>query len=78
MEAPDRNDAQRLLRAGALLFLLALLVGLAVPRFTVPRLALSTHLLGIMQGTFLIAVGLLWPRLSLTRAGSRMRRQVFR
>ncbi len=54
-----------LIQVGALLFLLALLVGLGVPRFAVPRLALSTHLLGITQGTFLMVVGLLWPRLAL-------------
>jgi hydroxylaminobenzene mutase len=45
-----------------LLFLLALFVGLAVPKFALPRLALSTHLLGIMQGTFLLVAGSLWPR----------------
>ena len=55
-----------------LLFLLALLVGLAVPRFAVPRLGLSTHLLGIMQGTFLLVAGLLWPKLKLTRVLSRV------
>lgn len=66
------HQGHRLLQVGALLFLLALFVGLAVPRFTVPRLALSTHLLGIMQGTFLMVVGLLWPRLSLTRWASRI------
>lgn len=53
------------------LFVLALFVGLAVPRFTVPRLGLSTHLLGLMQGTFLLVAGSLWPRLTLTRAVSR-------
>src|SRR5262245_12527772 len=57
------RDGHRLLQVGALLFLLSLLVGLAVPRFSLPRLALSTHLLGVMQGTFLLAVGQLWPRL---------------
>jgi hydroxylaminobenzene mutase len=67
-DSSDRlpRHAQRLLQAGALLFLLALFVGLGIPGFTVPRLALSAHLLGLMQGTFLIAVGLLWPRLGLT------------
>jgi hydroxylaminobenzene mutase len=71
-DAPEalRRDGHRLLQSGALLFLLGLVVGLAVPRFAVPRLALSTHLLGIMQGTFLLAVGLLWPRLRLTRSAS--------
>ena len=64
--------SHRLLQAGVLLFLLALLVGLAIPRFTLPRLALSAHLLGIMQGTFLVAAGLLWPRLRFTRNQSRV------
>ena len=64
------RHAQRLLQVGVLVFLFALLVGLGVPRFAVPRLALSAHLLGIMQGTFLVAAGLLWPRLRLTRSQS--------
>jgi hydroxylaminobenzene mutase len=68
-DARDR-DGHRLLQLGAALFLLGLLVGLAVPRFAVPRLGLSTHLLGIMQGTFLMAAGTFWPRLRLTRMGS--------
>jgi hydroxylaminobenzene mutase len=67
-----RRDGHRLLQAGGLLFLLALLVGLAVPTFAVPRLALSTHLLGLMQGTFLLAIGQLWPRLRLTRRSSKI------
>ena len=65
------QDGRRLLRIGIVLFLLALLVGLAVPRFAVPRLGLSTHLLGLMQGTFLLVAGSLWPKLRLTRAVSR-------
>jgi hydroxylaminobenzene mutase len=64
----SRRQGHRLIQAGMLLFLLALLVGLAVPTFAVPRLGLSTHLLGIMQGTFLMVVGALWPRLRLTRS----------
>ncbi len=73
MELPDSRarEGQRLLRVGILLFLFALLVGLAVPRFAVPRLGLSTHLLGLMQGTFLLAAGSLWPKLQLTRPVSR-------
>ena len=62
----------RLVRLGVLLFLLALLAGLVVPRFRVPRLGLSAHLLGISQGLFLMITGLLWPRLELTRATSRI------
>ena len=61
-----------MLQAGILLFLIALLVGLSVPRFSVPRLGLSAHLLGIVQGLFLMVAGVLWPRLRLTRAMSRI------
>lgn len=60
------------MRVGTTLFLLALLIGLLVPRFAVPRLALSVHLLGLMQGTFLIVLGLVWPRLHLTQAWARV------
>jgi len=55
----------RLLQLGMLLFLFALLVGLVVPKFSVPRLGLSAHLLGIMQGLFLMVMGVLWPKLKL-------------
>jgi (hydroxyamino)benzene mutase len=66
------HQAHRLLQFGILLFLLALLIGLAVPFFTVPRVGLSAHLLGIMQGMFLIITGLLWTKLRLTVSMSRM------
>ena len=66
----SQRHGHRLLQVGGLLFLFGLLVGLAVPRFAVPRLGLSTHLLGIAQGTFLMVAGLLWPRLRLTRGVS--------
>jgi hydroxylaminobenzene mutase len=68
----SQRQGHGLTQVGVLLFLCALLVGLAVPRFTVPRLGLSAHLLGIMQGIFLIAMGLLWPRLELSRVASTM------
>lgn len=69
-QGPVRRG-HRLLRAGVALFLLALLVGLAVPRFAIPRLGLATHLLGVMQGILLMVAGLLWPRLELTPGLSR-------
>jgi hydroxylaminobenzene mutase len=66
------RQGHRLLQLGMLLFLFALFVGLAVPGFAVPRLGLSAHVLGIMQGIFLMVIGVLWPRLTLTRAMSRL------
>jgi len=66
------RQGQRLLQVGLLLFLSALLVGLVIPKFAVPRLGLSVHLLGIMQGTFLAVLGLLWPKLKLTQVTARV------
>lgn len=63
----SRRQGRRLLQVGILLFLGALLVGLFVPKFAVPRLGLATHLLGVTQGLFLLAAGLLWPQLKLSR-----------
>ena len=74
MDASDWKVRQghHLLQLGILLFLFALIVGLAVPAFAVPRLGLSAHLLGIMQGMFLMITGLLWAKLRLTRSMSRL------
>jgi hydroxylaminobenzene mutase len=55
-----------LLAAGALLFLLGLFSGFAIPAMTIPRMGLSAHLEGVMNGTFLLAVGLAWSRLALS------------
>ena len=69
MTNPDWSQRQghRLIQIGCLLFLIALLVGIMVPSFAVPRLGLSTHLLGITQGIFLMVIGLVWPRLRVSR-----------
>jgi len=61
-----------LLRLGAVLFLLGLLVGLGIPHFAAPRQALSAHLLAITQATLLMVLGLVWPRLKLTAGQSRL------
>ncbi len=55
----------RLLQLGALLFLLGLLVGFIVPSLTNPRMGLASHLEGVLNGMFLVMLGLLWPRLLL-------------
>ena len=77
MDSLDGSSRQghRLLQLGMLLFLFALIVGLVMPALAVPRLGLSTHLLGIMQGIFLMVLGVLWPRLRLTRVMGRESRQ---
>jgi hydroxylaminobenzene mutase len=59
------NTPATLCFTGMLLFLLGLLNGFAIPRMRSPRLGLSAHLTGVQSGTFLLAAGLLWPRLGL-------------
>lgn len=49
---------RRLLQAGILLFLLGLLTGFLVPFTANPRMGLSSHLEGVMNGMFLVGLGL--------------------
>lgn len=51
---------------GVLLFFFGLIAGLFVPMMANPRMGLTTHLEGIMNGLFLMLLGLLWQRLELS------------
>jgi hydroxylaminobenzene mutase len=51
--------------AGVLLFALGLATGFAIPAFRSSRIGLSAHLTGVQSGTFLIALGLMWPKIEL-------------
>ncbi|HEY8760409.1 MAG TPA: hydrogenase [Candidatus Dormibacteraeota bacterium] len=55
-----------LLQLGILLFLIGLLTGLVIPRFSNPRMGLASHLEGVLNGIFLVVLGLLWRRLHLS------------
>jgi hydroxylaminobenzene mutase len=59
-------QADRLVFLGLLLFLIGLAVGLVVHSMTNPRMALAAHLEGVMNGMFLMVLGLLWKRLVLS------------
>src|SRR6476469_6125073 len=62
---------RRLLWHGVALFLIGLFTGLAEQHFTNVRMALAAHLEGVMNGTFLLAVGAIWSEVKLTsRAGT--------
>lgn len=50
---------------GLVLFLLGLLTGFAVPALKNPRMALSSHLEAVLNGMFLVLLGLLWPHIDL-------------
>ncbi|MBX3462858.1 MAG: hydrogenase [Planctomycetes bacterium] len=62
---------QRLLWHGVLLFSLGLLTGFAIPLTANPRMALSSHLEGVLNGILLMVLGLAWHHLRLSpRAGT--------
>jgi len=73
MTSRDWRERQslQLLRFGMTWILVALVAGLVLPWFRVPRLGLSVHLLGLMQGMLLAVLGLIWPRLRLAASWSR-------
>ena len=56
--------ARRLWQAGLALFVFGLAFGFVIKALPNPRLALSAHLNAVQSGTFLVALGLLWPRLA--------------
>jgi hydroxylaminobenzene mutase len=58
-------QSDRLLFLGVLLFLFGLIIGLFIPMMTNPRMGLSAHLEGTLNGMFLVILGLIWNKLLL-------------
>lgn len=56
---------------GLSLFLLGLLSGFLTPVLKNPRMGLSSHLEGTLNGMFLIVLGLLWPWVQVTSGWER-------
>src|SRR6267143_2842079 len=61
------NRRRQLFSAGILLFLLALVTGMIFPLLANPRMGLSAHLVGLLGGLFLVALGVIWPEKDLPR-----------
>lgn len=60
-------DRQRsIIWHGTFLFLIGLLTGLAEQHVANPRMGLAAHLEGLMNGTFLIALGAVWKHVRLS------------
>ena len=57
---------RRLLWHGMFLFLLGLLTGFVEQNFSNPRMGLAAHLEGVMNGTFLLALGAIWSDVRLS------------
>lgn len=68
MEQTNLQEQQsgRLIFFGMFLFFLALVVGLGAPLLANPRLGISCHVEGVLNGVFLIILGLIWNRLALS------------
>jgi hydroxylaminobenzene mutase len=58
-----RPYADWLLFLGILLFLFGLVIGLFIPLMANTRMGLTAHLEGVMNGMFLVVLGLIWNRL---------------
>ena len=64
MEWPNR----RLMWHGMFLFLLGLVTGFSEQHFANMRMGLAAHLEGVMNGTFLVALGAAWNYVELPKA----------
>lgn len=60
------DSRRRLLWHGMSLFLLGLLTGFVEQNFSNPRMGLAAHLEGVMNGTFLLALGAVWTEVRLS------------
>jgi hydroxylaminobenzene mutase len=60
------DSRRRLVWHGMFLFLLGLVTGLVEPNFANPRMGLAAHLEGVMNGTFLVALGAIWTTVRLS------------
>ena len=70
--ATHKRIGHRLLQLGISLFLLGLLTGFVVPLAANPRMALSSHLEGVLNGLLLLVLGIIWGRLQIGRVTARI------
>src|SRR5437667_7695335 len=66
------RQGHRLLQLGVARFLVSSFEGFVIPGFAAPRLGLSAYSLMALLGVLFIAMGLLWPKLHLVIAASRL------
>lgn len=62
----DAQISRKIKFLGMLLFLLGLITGFLMMNIKNPKMGLAAHMEGVMNGTFLIAVGLIWNELKLS------------
>ena len=62
----QKQQPNKLIFYGILLFLLGLIVGLFIPLMSNPRMGLSSHIEGVLNGMFLVILGLIWHKIALS------------
>jgi hydroxylaminobenzene mutase len=72
MTMADDSRSRTLVALGVSLFLLGLLTGVVLPALRSPRIGLSAHLGGVMNGIFLMVVGATWHHVRLSDSLSRL------
>jgi len=72
MKIEVTDQGKRLITSGAVLFLLGLLQGLAIPFFENSRMGLSAHLAAVQSGMALMIFGIIWAMLTLKPVHLRM------
>jgi len=60
------KQSNKLILLGMLLFFLALITGVIAPLLGNPRLGISSHVEGVLNGIFLIVLGLIWNKVTLS------------
>ena len=71
------NPDTFLVRAGFVLFMLALLTGFLIPVLLNQKMALAAHVTGIMNALVLIALGLAWGLLTVSPLQANLTRGAF-
>jgi hydroxylaminobenzene mutase len=72
-----RKAEPLLVRAGFVLFTLALLTGLAVPTFLNQKMAVAAHVTGVLNALLLIVLGLTWGLLTAGPVQAKLTRIAF-
>jgi len=62
----QKQQSNKLVFYGILLFLLGLIVGLFLPLMANPRMGLSSHIEGVLNGMFLVILGLIWHKIAIS------------
>ena len=68
----ESNTPRQLKMLGMLLFLFGLITGFIIMSLKNPRMGLSAHLEGLMNGTFLLVAGFVWNELKISDALKRV------